>query len=161
MENHHLGYCCPRGGRTWAKKRSARANLIDFKVIPTVSSAKRDPHLNCLGKVLTLYRHPLNTHYVPHSVAASGAGRLSMCTHNPAPQGSEQKHHLGAKDGQWRNSLDQGPKQASSRQSQGQHSRPRELQSQGHMVQSLSEGPPGTSRAENGRSRGALRHLAV
>jgi len=46
-------------------------------------------------------------------MAASGAGRPSVRTHSPGLQGSEQKHHLGARGGQWRNGSDQGPKQAS------------------------------------------------
>lgn len=87
---------------------------------------------------------PRITHYVPRGVAASGAKRPSTWTHDPAPQGSEQNHHLGAREGPWRNGLDQGPEQVSPRQSHGHHARSREPRCQGHMEQSLHEGPPGT-----------------
>lgn len=88
--------------------------------------------------------HPRNTSYVPRGVAASGASRPSTWTHDPAPHGSKQNHHLGAREGLRRNGLDQGPEQVSPRQSHGQHARPQETRRQGHTEQSLREGPPGT-----------------
>jgi len=151
--NHHLGSCCPSEWKTWAKKRSARANPVDFKEIRTVPSAKINTHLNCLGRSAdtqqTSTEHPLRA-----TQHGSQWCWQAVCAHTqPRPAGLRAEAPPRGKRRSVEERLRPRPKAGEPRQSQGQHSRPRELQGQGHMVQSLGEGPPGIW-AENGSSRG-------
>lgn len=120
------GLLLPQRGENVGQEKQRESKPNRLQSDPNSSFSQRSARANRHREGVMLSGRPRNTHYLPRGVAASGAGRASTRTHDPAPQGSEQNHHPGARDGPWRNGLDQGPEQESPRQSQGQHARPRE-----------------------------------
>lgn len=111
----------------------------------------------------TLNRQPLNAHYEPRRVAASGAGSR-LRGHTTQPRRALSRSTALGREKVREERCGLRPRAGEPRQTQGQRVRPRELQRQGHASKvsvRVLQGP-GQSTAGEGRTRtpGCLREAA-